>query len=81
MAIKFTLPGPLGSLDSKLTTDNIFNYLGSGRRTAALLKVHTQKDIDYDAYSSLLFSTASDYDSKHISNGRDIILFVGTDVI
>jgi hypothetical protein len=35
------------------------------RAMAALLKVHTQKDLDYDAYSSLLLSTASDYDSRH----------------
>jgi hypothetical protein len=28
-------------------------------------KVHTQKDLDYDVYSCLLLSTASDYDSKH----------------
>jgi hypothetical protein len=41
------------------------------KATAALLKVHTQKDLDYDAYSSLLISTASDYDSKHsVSKGK-----------
>jgi hypothetical protein len=33
--------------------------------TPALLKVHTKKDLDYEAYSSVLLSTASDYDSKH----------------
>jgi hypothetical protein len=33
--------------------------------TAGLLKVYTGKDIDYDAYTTLLLSTASDYDSKH----------------
>jgi hypothetical protein len=33
--------------------------------TTALLKVHTKKDLDYEAYSSLLVFTASDYDSKH----------------
>jgi hypothetical protein len=38
------------------------------KATAALLKVHTQKDLDHDAYSSLLLSTASDCDSKHIVN-------------
>jgi hypothetical protein len=38
------------------------------KATAALLKVHTQKDLDYDTYSSLLLSTASDYDSKHVVN-------------
>jgi hypothetical protein len=33
--------------------------------------VHTKKDLDYEAYSSLLLSTASDYDSKHgISKGK-----------
>jgi hypothetical protein len=31
------------------------------KATDVLLKVHTQKDLDYDAYSSLLLSTASDY--------------------
>jgi hypothetical protein len=36
--------------------------------TATLLKVRTQKDLDYDAYSSLLLSTASAYDSKHVVN-------------
>jgi hypothetical protein len=41
------------------------------KATVALLKVHTQKDLDYEAYSSLLLSTASDYDSKHgVSNGK-----------
>jgi hypothetical protein len=41
------------------------------KATAALLKVHTKKDLDYDAYSSLLFSTASDYDSNHsVSKGK-----------
>jgi hypothetical protein len=38
------------------------------KATATLLKVHTQKDLDYDAYFSLLLSTASDYDSKHVVN-------------
>jgi hypothetical protein len=38
------------------------------KATAALLKVHTQKDLDYDAYSSLLLSTASDQSSKHVFN-------------
>jgi hypothetical protein len=33
------------------------------KATAALLKVHTQKDLDYGAYSSPLLSTASDFDS------------------
>jgi hypothetical protein len=44
--------------------------LSQVKATAALLKVHTQKDSDSDAYSSLLFSTVSDcdYDSKHIVN-------------
>jgi hypothetical protein len=41
------------------------------KATAALLKVQTKKDLDYEAYSSLLFSTASDYDSKHgVSKGK-----------
>jgi hypothetical protein len=35
------------------------------KATAAVLKVHSKKDLDYEAYYSLLFSTASDYDSKH----------------
>jgi hypothetical protein len=35
------------------------------KATAALLKVHTKQDIDYEAYTSLLLATASDYDSKH----------------
>jgi hypothetical protein len=34
------------------------------RVTASLLKVHTKKDLDYEAYSSILLSTASVYDSK-----------------
>jgi hypothetical protein len=41
------------------------------KATATLLKVHTKKDLDYEAYSSLLLSTASDYDSKHgVSKGK-----------
>ena len=36
--------------------------------TAELLKVHHGKDIDYDAYVTLLVSTASDYDSKNVIN-------------
>jgi hypothetical protein len=32
---------------------------------AALLKVHTQQDLTYETYSTLLLATASDYDSKH----------------
>jgi hypothetical protein len=38
------------------------------KATAALLKVHTQKDLTYDAYTTLLLSTASDYDSKHVAS-------------
>jgi hypothetical protein len=38
------------------------------KATAALLKVHTQQDLTYDAYSTLLLATASDYDSKHVVN-------------
>jgi hypothetical protein len=38
------------------------------KATAALLKVHTKKDLDYEAYSSLLLFTASDYDSKNGSS-------------
>jgi hypothetical protein len=42
------------------------------KATAALLKVHTQKNLDYEAYSSLLLSTASDYDIKYgVSKGKD----------
>jgi hypothetical protein len=37
------------------------------KATAALLKVHTKQDLDYEVYTSLLLSTASDYDSKHVS--------------
>jgi hypothetical protein len=41
------------------------------KATAALLKVHTKQDLDYEAYTSLLLSTASDYDSKHgVSKGK-----------
>jgi hypothetical protein len=41
------------------------------KATAMLLKVHTKKDLDYDAYSSILLSTASDYDRNHVvSNGK-----------
>jgi hypothetical protein len=29
-----------------------------------LIKVHTKKDLDYEQYSTLLLSTASEYDSK-----------------
>jgi hypothetical protein len=36
------------------------------KATAALLKVHNQQDLTYDAYSTLLLATASDYDSKHV---------------
>jgi hypothetical protein len=38
------------------------------KATAALLKVHTKKDLTYDAYSNRLLSTASDYDSKNVVN-------------
>jgi hypothetical protein len=38
------------------------------KATAGLLKVHTQLDLTYDAYSTILLSTASDYDSKHFVN-------------
>ena len=38
------------------------------KATAEMLKVHHGKDIDYDAYVSLLLSCASDYDSKNIIN-------------
>ena len=38
------------------------------KATAELLKVHHGKDIDYDAYVTLLLSTASDYDSKNVLN-------------
>ena len=38
------------------------------KATAALLKAHTQKDLDYEAYSTLLLSAAADYDSKHMAN-------------
>jgi hypothetical protein len=41
------------------------------KATAALLEVHTNQDLDYEAYTSLLLSTASDYDSKHgVSKGK-----------
>jgi hypothetical protein len=41
------------------------------KATAALLKVHNKQDLYYEAYTSLLFSTASDYDSKHgVSKGK-----------
>ena len=36
------------------------------KATAAMLKVHHGKDIDYEGYISLLLSTASDYDSKNL---------------
>jgi hypothetical protein len=38
------------------------------KATAALLKVHTQQDLTYDAYSTLLLATTSDYDSKNVVN-------------
>jgi hypothetical protein len=41
------------------------------KATAALLKVHTKQDLDYEANTSLLLSTASDYDGKHgVSKGK-----------
>jgi hypothetical protein len=41
------------------------------KATAAMLKVHTKQDLDYEAYTSLLLATASDYDSKHgVSKGK-----------
>jgi hypothetical protein len=41
------------------------------KATAALLKIHTKQDLDYEAYNSLLLSTASDYDRKHgVSKGK-----------
>jgi hypothetical protein len=42
--------------------------------TAALLKAHTQKDITYEAYSTLLLSAATDYDNKHMAKeGKGLI--------
>jgi hypothetical protein len=42
------------------------------KATAALLKAHTQKDLDYEAYSTLLLSAATDYGSKHrLITGRE----------
>jgi hypothetical protein len=41
------------------------------KATAALLKVHTKQDLDYEIYTSLLLATASDYGSKHgVSKGK-----------
>jgi hypothetical protein len=51
-----------------LTAVNPLQELCQVKAAAALLKLHTQKDLDYDAYSSLLLSTASDYDSKYAAN-------------
>jgi hypothetical protein len=34
------------------------------KSTAMLLKVHTNKDLDYEQYSALSLSTATHYDSK-----------------
>jgi hypothetical protein len=36
------------------------------KATAALLKTRTKKDLDYNAYTTLLLSAATDYDSKHM---------------
>jgi hypothetical protein len=44
------------------------NNFVKSKATAALLKVHTKQDLDYEAYTSLLLSTASDYDSKHVAS-------------
>jgi hypothetical protein len=41
------------------TAVHLLQELRQVKDTAALLKVHTQKGLDYDAYSSLLLSTAS----------------------
>ena len=38
------------------------------KATAELLRAHHGKDIDYDAYVSLLLSVCSDYDSKNLIN-------------
>jgi hypothetical protein len=44
------------------------------KATTALLKAHTKKDLDYEAYSTLLLSAATDCDSKHMTNkGKRIV--------
>jgi hypothetical protein len=44
------------------------------KATAALLKAHTKKHLDYEAYSTLLLPAATDYDSKHMANkGKRLI--------
>jgi hypothetical protein len=46
------------------------------KATAALLKVQTENDIVYDAYSTLSLSTTSDYDSKHTLNKNKCHVYV-----
>jgi nicotinamide riboside kinase len=48
------------------TAVHTFQELCQVKATAAMLKVHHDKDIDYEGYISLLLSTASDYDSKNL---------------
>jgi hypothetical protein len=44
------------------------------KATAALLKAHAQKALDYEAYCTLLLSAATDYDSKYMANkGKRLI--------
>jgi hypothetical protein len=44
------------------------------KSSTALLKAHTKKDLDYEAYYTLLLSFATDYDSKHMPNkGKRLI--------
>jgi hypothetical protein len=48
------------------TAVNPLQELCQVQATAAMLKVHHGKNIDYESYISLLLSTASDYDSKNL---------------
>jgi hypothetical protein len=50
------------------TTVHPFQELRQVKATAALLKTRTKKDLNYEAYSTLLLSAATDYDSKHMAN-------------
>jgi hypothetical protein len=47
------------------------------KATDALLKACTKKDLDYEAYSTLLLSAATDYDSKPLANkGNRLFMYM-----
>jgi hypothetical protein len=53
------------------TSGHPLQELRQVKATASLLPVHAKQDLDYEAFTSLLLASASDYDSKHgVSKGK-----------